>query len=1012
MAYEIISIGDGEMLYNAFQGVAMIFGNNSLNKLISAGFALGILLISLRYLTDQEFPLRYALVGLILYLVMFTPKDTVTIEDIYSGQVRVVANVPIGVAIPMSVISTMGVKMTEMFETAFSTPAEANMLQHGYLDSLNTLIKLRNIGTGTAGSNNGLSGDLSKTINAYIENCVMFDLEIATGNHEVSRESLQKSPDLWDAMRTTFINRDIMVYLPNAPAGEQKSCENAYKSVNEYMAGGDFKAQWAKYMQGVLDIHDPAVSPEDRIDVAAQALSLAGIDAQTYMRNALMASYLKDGPAAFIKRTGQEQLNLQWAGEQSMFNQIERPLMAFVEMFTVATSPIVAFLSTLGPAGMTMIVRYIQMMIWIALWGPVMAVCNLYITIVTSRAMDAMATQAADNGSALSSMVMHDKLYQTLEIWLSAGGMLASSVPALSLMLVYGGSVAATNLSGKMTSGASNSVNPGRLAPDPVSIESSMKLGSMAEYSPNTGAKKSGMADTQFSASSTFGRASQSATDSLHSASATASQALNSMTQSTNRSGSMSSDSNSVMSSLTNSTSESDNWAASTGRTIGDRVGTTQSEKEAVSAAVSGSLAAGLSAGNISPATLGASAQAQLQSTTGMDAAKSKEISDQVQDTWSKGYAGSSQVAKMQQSAQQHSDQTFFGSEDMKAKGEQYLSQLQAVDQASEKFTQTASMQDSAGKSLSLPYQDLATRLNKSGALPDINKANEELQSKMSDKDKANLSENAQYEINRSSASGLVGGDRDALAGFLKLNQQDPAKAAEILNSAIMPTSSGSGVNISPTEFKKDSQSVDGIVSNETAAGFRSKAKGEDGDHDISSDIDSQRGHGAAANKSASQTSHQDHAPKPSADNGNKNKLVAPSAGIKDSKSGGSTSAGSPKAKVDAALKNANLGNAGEFRSKIESGGKLGSKDTSGMMGGAMKNEGHLAYDNVAKPAISAATTAADFATSTARSALIASDKAFKPIDDAIKNTFGGGDKQPKQPSNPSDNDLPPTQKK
>ncbi len=228
----------------------------------------------------------------------------------------------------------------------------------------------------------------------------------------------------------------------------------------------------------------------------------------------------------------------------------------------------------------------------------------------------------------------------------------------------------------------------------------------------------------------------------------------------------------------------------------------------------------------------------------------------------------------------------------------------------------------------------------------------------MSDKDKANLSENAQYEINRSSASGLVGEDRDALAGFLKLNQQDPAKAAEILNSAIMPTSSGSGVNISPTEFKKDSQSIDGIVSNETAVGFRSKAKGEDSDHDTISGNDSQRGHGAAANKSAPQTSHQDHVPKPSADNGNKNKPVAPSAGIKDSKFGGSTSAGSPKAKVDAALKNANLSNAGEFRSKIESGGKLdGNKDMSGMMGSAMKNEGHVAYDNVAKPAISAATT-------------------------------------------------------
>ena len=143
-------------------------------------------------------------------------------------------------------------------------------------------------------------------------------------------------------------------------------------------------------------------------------------------------------------------------------------------MFTVATSPIVAFLATLGPVGVTMMVRYFQMMIWIALWGPVMAVCNLYITIATTRIMETLTTQAVDNGSALSAMVMHDQLYQTLEIGLSAGGILASSVPALSLMLVYGGSVAATNLSGKMTSGASSSVNPGRLAPDPISMESPM----------------------------------------------------------------------------------------------------------------------------------------------------------------------------------------------------------------------------------------------------------------------------------------------------------------------------------------------------------------------------------------------------------------------------------------------------------------------------------------------------------------------------------------------------------
>lgn len=986
MSYQVLSIGDAEMLYNAFQGVAMIFGNNSLNKLIGSGFALGTMLISMRFITDQEFPLRYALMGIIMYASMFTPKDTVIIEDVYTGEVRVVANIPLGVAVPMSVITTMGIKMTEMFQTVFSTPSEANLLAHGYLDSLNTLIKLRKIGTGTFGSSDTMSGDLSRSINAYIESCVMFDLEIATGGHEVTRESLQKSPDLWAAMRTTFINRDILVYLPNAPGGSQKSCKDAYEAINDYISSqsGDFKTQWDAYMRGILGINDPSVSPDEKIDIATQALSLTGIDAQTYMRNALMASYLKDGPSAFIKRPGMEQLNMQWAGEQTMFNEISRPLMAFVEMFTVATSPIVAFLSTLGPIGMTMTVRYVQMMLWIALWGPIMAVCNLYITVVTTRILTVMDQQAAENGSGLSAMVMHDQLYQTLETWLSTGSMLASSVPALSLMMVYGGSVAATNLSSKMTSAASSSVDPKKLAPDPISMDSPMKLGSMTESSANVGTKKSGMADTMFSASSTFGRASQSAADSMRSASSTASQTLNSMTQSTQRAGSMSSDSSSVLQSLTNSKSESDNWAASTARTIGDKIGSSQSEKEAISAGVGAALGAGLSTGKgISPASLGASAEAQLQSSTGMDAAKAKEISAQVQNVWNKGYEGSSQVSEMQQSAQQHSDQSFFGSEEMKSKGEQYLSQLQAVSQASEKFTQTASMQDSAGMSLSLPYQDLARRLNNSGAIADINNANQALESNMSADEKASISAGVQYDINRSSASGIVGGDREALAGFLKLNQQDPVKAAEILNNAIAPESGGaggSGVSLTPSSFKGDSKSVDGIVDSGTANSFRSKAGGED----EGLDIDGGTGSRGKQGSMPKQPGPQQTTGKPS----------------KDSKLSGLTAGGQHAQDVENALKGADLGNPDNFRKGVESGGKIdNSKDMSGMMGRAAQNEGSLVFDNIVKPTV-------DSAKSTASSIATAAYAGGKALDKAL-----GLDTTPKHVNNVSSDDLPPIKK-
>ena len=59
MSYEVLSIGDVEMMYNAFQGVAIIFGGGHLEKIMKSGFIVGTMLISIRYLTNQEFPLHH-----------------------------------------------------------------------------------------------------------------------------------------------------------------------------------------------------------------------------------------------------------------------------------------------------------------------------------------------------------------------------------------------------------------------------------------------------------------------------------------------------------------------------------------------------------------------------------------------------------------------------------------------------------------------------------------------------------------------------------------------------------------------------------------------------------------------------------------------------------------------------------------------------------------------------------------------------------------------------------------
>lgn len=1029
MAYEILSIGDAEMLYSAFQGAAMIFGNNSLNKLINAGFTLGLLLISFRYLTNQEFPLRHGMVGIIMYSTMFIPKETVIIEDVYSGEVRTVANVPLGLAVPMSVISTMGVNMTDMFETAFSTPTEASLLQHGYLDALNTLIKLRNIGTGTFGSSSLMDGDVSSSVNTYIENCVMFDLELPDGVHEVTKESLEKSTDLWGAMKTTFINIDVMLTLPTAPNGEQKNCRDAYIAISNYLSNDTFIDAMDRDVAGMLGIKDTTVRASDRIDNASAALGNVIGDSQIFMRNALMASYLKEGDKAFIKRPAKEALNMQWASEQSMFNEISKPLMAFVEMFTVAISPIVAFLCTIGPIGMSMMVRYVQMMLWIALWGPVMAICNLYISIVTTRALEIAASNAAGNGSGIEAMAMHDQLYGTLETWLSAGGMLASSVPALSLMLVYGGSVAATNLAGKMTSTASSKINTGTLTPDPIGVDSPIKYGSRQELSPNIGAKKSGMADTNYSASSTFGRASQSAMDSLRSASSSASETLSKINQLSNRSGSMSSQASAVTSAMNKTITDGSNWSTSDGRTTSSSQKMSQQESEAVQAGVNGALKGGLGTEMI-----GASVQASLMSSSGISAARAKELGDMAQHVVNSGVMGSNVKTTSTGSSNTSTNQRFESSEEMEALGKQYQSHLQSVKQASEKYTQTATMQDSAGKSLSMPYQDLARRLNESGAIVDIKQAQEELRGQMDEKAYSQLSNDVQYEINRSSASGIVGGDRDALSGFLMLNQQDPTKAAEIINTKLMPTNIPTGVDFGHDAYGKDKASVDNIVSEKAAGEFRSKAKGDgDGDDFDGEDIAGSGRRGGGGGKPGSthtMPTHLEQTPRTPHDQGHANKAMVHQAGS-ENKATNSQGVGAKNSQSSAGSKSTNnnsAGNSNPSKSKVMSelsGHKL--KDQFDTYQGKFKEGGHLNSDEIngAEMALNAGKNFGNAGHDMTRDAANAANaeidsfqdslsNAAKQSVDEIKNDLGFSDKKGSKsdmPNPPSDNDLPPIKK-
>ena len=826
---QIYSLGDYEMLTNALQGVAMIFGTPSMANLASGGFTLGVIFICAQYVTSQRFNPHHLLTGYLVYSVLFVPTTTVSVEDAYTNQVRTVAHVPIGVAAPMSIVSTIGLRMAKLFETAFSVPTQASMVDNGYMDALTTLLKLRTAGIGTALSDGSANTDVANTLANYIDSCVMYDVQQNITPQLVSKASIMKAADLWGALQTHFVNRDIIVALPDGSGTRQLNCHDAYNAIDAYIKSSTFTDVWYAYINGLLGYPDNSTSASSRVQNALYALNLTGVDAQLFMQNALIASFLRDGPSAFIQRPALEQLQMQWAGEDGIFKKMARPLMAFIETFTVAISPIAAFLVTLGPMGLSVAVKYLQLAAWVALWGPVMAICNMYIAIASSRAVAALAQQAQNTGADIGSMVMHDRLFQTLELWVSTGGMLAASAPLLALSLVYGGPIVANSLASRFMGGAKLAPEKS-LAPDPVSVAPAMSVSTRSMMnSPTMAMTTTGVGQFAYDVSATAKQSLSSARSAVNSASAQVTSTQSRMLSGSATTGNRTVDGDSFTNSMAHSQGKQDVWAAQTAQSIAQGVTNNATEQKAIAHALTGALGASLTLGGKIPIIGGPAAEAALKSqlsATGQSGEdRVNSLASQASEQYSQVANNSDAYTQMKNYSSSHANESVFSSEHMRQKAEQWASALNAQVTATEQFSKMASLEQAANLARPVKADELGYALSKFDN-GQTNQAYIELMH--SDPKVAEELTAAKVKAAdgiRAAGVTLPGDQFDLATKFLAINAVRPDKGVEIARNTVIPFEQGLDTGLKHDTFNTSLKPED-IVQPENAKAVQQQAGG------------------------------------------------------------------------------------------------------------------------------------------------------------------------------------------
>lgn len=501
---EILVLGDGRFVWTVLNAVSSI-GRGDYGRLAALGAMLGLVGMVLRGAMSPQGPKfdpTVLLVSILMFWVIFIPRvDRVMVVEMMpppggdAARTYVVDNVPLGLAAAGYFVSNVGLGITGLYDTIMGRADDTDRVLTGGLGrnlmlmaGIREMVADPRFGQGAAG---GEFGFYRQNMVAYLQDCTVPTIN----NGYVDSAKLLRTPLEEGVFGPEFAQPIAHTYYRNddGSGSEYVTCAVAQGRLRAGMSSGDL----IRSFDAAAEDSRFRTNSDELVSTFSQMAGANALHAQHLVVGHMINSVIREAQvrgsvsplesqAVIMVEEANLRRSTQWAAEENLFVRLLRPMVGFFEALFYALAPIMAFVVTLGPVGMSLLSKYLMLTVWVALWFPMLTITQLYSKIRMEDYFEQLGR--------LDTFTPHqlELIANEATTVLGATSALVAATPALAMSLIYGGAVSMSYLSRSLSHG--DVVDEEKMAPKAQQVGPALNSAGLANYSGGAGGGLEGRA--------------------------------------------------------------------------------------------------------------------------------------------------------------------------------------------------------------------------------------------------------------------------------------------------------------------------------------------------------------------------------------------------------------------------------------------------------------------------------------------------------------------------------------